>query len=153
MSEVRLRECSAEVLKPFECDADGAPRARIAVESGMSVTCYSLVLGARNTPGARRRFSRRDDQLIRDITLRHFPDGFTILNADGGWFDPARGRFVEEESRQILVCPSRRGQLHRWCEDLATALHQHELLVMEVGRAVSFRPRRGGAVRKQLASK
>src|SRR5690606_22018341 len=91
---------------------------------------------------------------IRDITLRHFPAGFTILNADGAWFDPARQKFIEEESRQVLVCPTRRGQLREWCDELGTALGQKELLVMEVGRATAFRPRgaRGrSALRPQRA--
>jgi hypothetical protein len=107
----------------------------------MRIVCYSLILGARNTPAAGRAFSRRDDELIREITLRHFADGFTILNADGGWFDPIRGKFIEEESRQILVCPTRRAQLRRWCDELAVALNQKELLVVEVGCAVAYRPR------------
>lgn len=68
-----------------------------------ALKCFSLLLGARNTPGAGKRFSAADEERIREITFRHFPDGFTILNADGGWFDPIRRRFVEEESRQILV--------------------------------------------------
>lgn len=80
--------------------------------------------------------------MIREITFRHFPDGFTVLNADGGWFDPKRGRFIEEDSRQILVCPTGRGQLRAWCNELATALKQKELLVIEVGRAISYRPRK-----------
>lgn len=102
--------------------------------------CYSLILGARNTPGAGKRFTRADEERIREITFRHFPDGFTILNADGGWFDPQRG-FVAEESRQILVCASRLLALRRWCDELARALQQKELLVVELGAAAAFKPR------------
>ena len=104
----------------------------------MRIKCFSLVLGARNTPSAGRKFAPRDDELIRRITLRHFPDGFTILNADGGWYDSSRGQFVKEQSRQILVCPQRTGQLRPWCEELAEALRQKELLVVEVGPAVAY---------------
>lgn len=100
--------------------------------------CFSLLLGARQTPGAGRHFSRRDEKLIRELTFRHFPAGFTILNAGGGWFDPARKKFVEEDSRQILVCAQRRAALRKWCEALAAALHQEELLVVELGRADTF---------------
>lgn len=107
----------------------------------MAARCFSLILGARNTPGAGRRFRRRDDAAIRRITFRHFPQGFTILNADGGWFDPAAGRFVAEESRQILVCPSRRADLRPWCRELAAALKQKELLVIELGGVASYRAR------------
>lgn len=108
--------------------------------------CYSLLLGARNTPARGKRFSRKDDALIREITFRHFPNGFTILNADGGWYDPQERAFVEEESRQLLVCTDRAPALRLWCAELAAALQQDELLVVEVGRAVRFkmnpRPRR-----------
>jgi hypothetical protein len=101
--------------------------------------CFSLLLGARNTKAAGRSFSRRDEALIREITFRHFPDGFTILNAEGGWFDPDRKQFIEEHARQILVNASSRAQLRAWCDDLAVALGQRELLVVEVGPTHAFR--------------
>jgi hypothetical protein len=105
------------------------------------VKCFSLILGARNTPSAGQNFSRHDDELIRAITFRHFAAGFTILNADGGWFDPCHGVFISEESRQILVCTSSKQRLRPWCEDLARALNQKELLVVELGRAYPVRVR------------
>lgn len=101
--------------------------------------CYSLLIGARRTPSAGRRFLRADEARIRAITQRHFPDGFTILRADGGWFDRAAGRVVAEESRQILVTASGRRQLRPWCAELWRALKQAELLVVELGAAVAFR--------------
>lgn len=104
--------------------------------------CYSLLLGARNTPAATQRFSRQDDASIRDITFRHFPEGFTVLNADGGWFDPSVKEFIEEESRQVLVCAADRRQLRAWCHELAAALKQKELLVVELGSATTYRFRR-----------
>lgn len=103
--------------------------------------CFSLILGARNTPAAGRRFSRIDDELIRELTARHFPDGFTILNADGGWFDPERRSFVEEAARQVLICTADRRALRAWCMALARALRQKELLVVELGAARMFRYR------------
>ena len=105
--------------------------------------CYSLLLGARNTPARGKQFSQKDDALIREITFRHFPKGFTVLNADGGWYDPEARSFVEEESRQILVCTRRMPALRLWCAELAAALQQDELLVVEVGPAVQFRMKRG----------
>jgi hypothetical protein len=101
--------------------------------------CFSLILGARNTPAAGRHFSRADDQRIRDLTFRHFPGGFTILNADGGWFDPVRKAFLEEESRQILVAARRRADLRPWAAELAGTLQQKELFIVEIGPAYSFR--------------
>jgi hypothetical protein len=106
--------------------------------------CFSLLLGARNTKGGRGRFSGGDDAAIREITFRHFRDGFTILNAEGGWFDPARRKFIEEHSRQILVNAPNRRRLRAWCAELAEALNQQELLVVEVGPACAFRFRENG---------
>jgi len=109
--------------------------------------CFSLILGSRNTPSAGRQFSRLDDELIRELTARHFPDGFTILNADGGWFDPERRTFVEEAARQVLICTSDRRALRSWCAALAQALHQKELLLVELGVARAFRYRAARAPR------
>gem|GEM_PF-1282428 len=105
------------------------------------MNCYSLLLGARSTPGGGARFLAADEEKLREITARHFPEGFTVLNADGAWFDPEARRFIEEEARQVIVCTNRRGTLRAWCEELATALEQKELLVTEVGRAAVFRVR------------
>lgn len=99
--------------------------------------CFSLMLGARHTGARGSRFKAADDKVIREITRRHFPTGFTILEAHGGWFNPESGRFVAEESRQLLVCaPAPR--LAAWCRELAAALHQKEVLVVELGRAHRF---------------
>lgn len=105
--------------------------------------CYSLILGARNTGSGRRGFPAADEARIRQITIRSFPNGFTILNADGGWFDPVSRRFVRERSRQILVCSARPRDVWTWCRNLMAALKQQELLVVELGiaRTVRARPR------------
>jgi hypothetical protein len=99
--------------------------------------CYSLLLGARN---ARRTFTKDDDARVRAITLRHFPTGFTILNCVGAGYDPARRRFVMEQSRQILVCTASMRRLRRWASELASALRQHELLVIQLGRGFVIKP-------------
>jgi hypothetical protein len=92
---------------------------------------YSVLLGARN---AQRTFSKADDAQVQAITLRHFPTGFTILNCAGAGYDPARRRFAMEESRQILVSASSRRPIKTWAVELAGALRQRELLVIELGR-------------------
>jgi hypothetical protein len=99
------------------------------------VKCFSLFVGSRNSAAASRRFTRRDDEVIRTITFRHFPGGFTVLNADGGWFDPQQKRYVAEESRQIYVCAKNKRGLRPWHEEIRRALHQHELLLIELGAA------------------
>lgn len=101
--------------------------------------CYSLILGARNTPAGGKRFSARDDRVIRAVTFRFYPAGFTILKSSGGWFDPDARKFKEEESRQILVCGEDRARLRPWCQALAEALQQRELLAVELGPAFTFR--------------
>jgi hypothetical protein len=103
--------------------------------------CYSLLVGARNVGSGRRTFSAADEARIRDITFRSFPNGFTILNADGGWFDPASRRFVRERSRQILVCTDRPRTVWAWCRNLMRTLGQQEMLVVELGRARTIRLR------------
>lgn len=122
------------------------------------MTCYALFLGARNTPGAGKRFSRADDARIREVTFRRFPEGFTVLNAAGGSYDPKRG-FIKEESRELLVCASSLGAIRRWCDELARELHQKEQLVVKLGPAVTFRararrlsPKRGVSARQERAA-
>lgn len=100
--------------------------------------CYSLSIGSETT-GGRRRFTRAADRLVQAITQQHFPDGFTIVEAAGGWFDPQRGRFLREESRQVIVSADRVTRLHPWCAQLAEVLHQKELLVIELGPRLRFR--------------
>jgi len=101
--------------------------------------CFLLIIGSGSDKRSKRRFSKRSDRTIRELTEKHFPDGFTILNADGGWFDPTRKKFIEEAARQILVCTAKRSALSRWCAELARATHQKELLVVELGVARTFR--------------
>jgi hypothetical protein len=101
--------------------------------------CFSLLLGARRIRTGGRRFSRRDEARLHGITFRHFPEGFTVMNADGGWFDPTRGKFIREESRQVLVCTNDRRRLRAWCRELGRAFVQQELLLVEVGRATRVR--------------
>jgi hypothetical protein len=108
----------------------------------LRLKCFSLLLGARNTPRAGKKFSRADDRLIHAITFRHFPNGFTVLAAEGGWFDPTKKRFVAEQSRQILVTARSKASLRRWCGELSRILGQEELIVVELGPLSTFRARR-----------
>lgn len=101
--------------------------------------CYSVLLGARNTRAAGRRFLARDERLIREVTAQFFPNGFTILKSSGGWFDPDGRAFCAEESRQILVNTDQRRALRRWCLALARALGQKEVLLVDLGPTMSFR--------------
>jgi hypothetical protein len=99
------------------------------------------MIGARHWRG-RRRFSRTADALILVVTRKYFPDGFTVTRTTGGWFDPARRKFVREESRQVTVAAPGPGSLRAWCGELAARLRQREVVVLELGRLRRFRPAR-----------
>ena len=95
---------------------------------------WSLLIGARHVRPGMRRFSRADDRLLQQITAAHFPRGYTILDARGGWFDPEASQFVREDSRQILIMSDSVKAVRRWAVVLGTALRQKELLVVSLGR-------------------
>lgn len=97
---------------------------------------YTLLIGARNN---RRRFRRKDQNLLEKITARHFPEGFTILDASGAWYDASQTTFHREQARQVLICTSTPRKLSAWCRELGEALGQKELLVIEAGTARRFR--------------
>lgn len=97
--------------------------------------CFSLTVGARNTIAGGKRFLAADDATLRKITAGYFPEGFSILNVKGGWFDPEQNRFIKEESRQIWICTSKLKSVKHWAQALALALGQKELLLVELGRA------------------
>jgi hypothetical protein len=104
--------------------------------------CFSLLLGARNTGSSNGRFLRRDSARVQLITARHFPKGFTVLKSSGAWYDPQSKRFQIEDSRQIIICGATLVAIRNWALELAEALSQKELIVMESGIARPIRPRR-----------
>jgi hypothetical protein len=102
----------------------------------LGMKSYSLMIGARNVRGT---FARRDERILQGITARHFPEGFAILDAKGGWYDPAERSFKREDARQILVCTAQSVRIPAWCRELGKALKQKEVLIVEVGAARRFR--------------
>jgi hypothetical protein len=99
--------------------------------------CFSLIIGSRNTPGAAAKFRKRDDKTIQDITKRHFPMGSTIVKNSGSWLNPATGLFIDEESRQVLVCANASSELKGWYNQICYAMQQDALMLIELG-PVSF---------------
>jgi hypothetical protein len=97
------------------------------------MNCYSLTIGARNTPGAGAVFSVKDENTIEETTRRHFPDGSTILRSKGSWYNPVSRVFVREDSRQIHVCAARRQDLKGWYTELCYAMHQDALMLVDLG--------------------
>jgi len=102
---------------------------------------YSVLIGA---PNDTRRFSPTAERRLQQITARHFPGGFTILDAKGAWYDPARRAFRREQARQIVVTTAQLRRLRPWCLELGAALNQKEILLLEAGRMtrVVMRPPR-----------
>lgn len=43
------------------------------------------------------------DDFAKRVITPQFPDGFTVLDGDGQWFDQATGRLVHERSKILLV--------------------------------------------------
>lgn len=94
------------------------------------------MIGSRSLAKPSRSFTAADDRILQKITTRHFPSGYTIVHAAGGWFDADRRKFVREESRQVLICAASLAAVRRWAQHLGAALRQKELLVIELGRAL-----------------
>ena len=95
-------------------------------------SCWSVLIAARRI-GSRRAFSRADEKRLQEITAEHFGDGYTILEARGGWFDPSIRKFIREDSRQILITSNSVRVVRAWARALGAALSQKELLLMKVG--------------------
>jgi hypothetical protein len=112
--------------------------------------CWSLLIGASRLRAQARRFSRADERRIQRITAEHFPSGFTVLAATGGWFDPDQGKFVVEESRQVIICGASAAAVRIWAEMLGRVLRQKELVVMRQGDAIRLHIR---AVAERLGSR
>jgi hypothetical protein len=100
---------------------------------------YSVIIGAR-TVGRSARLRPAHDRLLRQITRQHFPTGFTILNARGGWWNPVRHRFEEEESREVRVLAASLGKVRVWADSLRRALQQKEVFIIELGRTYRLGP-------------
>jgi hypothetical protein len=66
---------------------------------------------------------RVDDAAWRDFVasavLPRFPDGFTVMDAQGLWRSPATGRAVSEPSRLLLVLHADDADSHRKLDELA----------------------------------
>lgn len=94
---------------------------------------YSLIVGARTVSGSVR-FEPSQEKRLLDITREHFPDGFTLLCARGGWWNASTHRFEKEESREVRVVSANNAKVVQWARAVGTALKQKEVLVTEIGR-------------------
>jgi Protein of unknown function (DUF3574) len=89
--------CSLAALSAFAssqavaCDAPQRPMQQIELMFGRSIAGHLRVGEA-----AWSRF------LAREITPR-FPDGLTVLDAAGQWWDPVGGRLVRELGKMVII--------------------------------------------------
>ncbi len=95
---------------------------------------YSLLVGSRALSG-NAKFQSHQDKLLQDTTREHFPGGFTILRARGGWWNSTTKRFETEESREVRVVTSRYQAVARWARAIGAVLGQREVILTESGRA------------------
>lgn len=105
---------------------------------------YSLLVGARAAFNSGE-FSPAQERLLLNVTREHFPQGFTLLRARGGWWNPDAQRFEREESREVRVVCSAYRPVLAWARGVCTALKQKEVLITEIGcarRVVGKRSRR-----------
>jgi hypothetical protein len=109
------------------------PAAGVCIDATMKA--YSILIGSPNTT---RRIARREERALQTIVARHFPNGFTILDAKGAWHDARRRSFRKEDARQVLVCTAQPRKLAACCRELGAALRQQEIVVFAIGAARRF---------------
>src|SRR5215216_4138391 len=105
--------------------------------SGRANECYAVLIGSRRGRG----FSKRDERELQTITRKYFPEGFTIIETQGGWWNAETATFVRETSRQIQVCSQKRKRVNTWAQALGRKLDQKEILLVKVGSARRIRIR------------
>ncbi|MFT3867538.1 MAG: DUF3574 domain-containing protein [Nibricoccus sp.] len=110
---------------------------------------FSLLVGARNK---RRKFTLEDEKLLKKVTAKYFPSGFTILDASGVWFDGGNASLRREQARQLLVCTNQPKKLKPWSVEVGKVFGQKEVLLLELGKARRFQTGRQGARTKSHRS-
>ena len=111
-------------------------KSQLVQEAGSKLACAYL-LGARNrmAGGAvkSRQFTPGDDELLREVSVRHFEDGFTIIEQAGNW--RTGKKVVSEDSRTILVVGGSDKQHRSWRNQIVAHFQQQSLIRIDLGRA------------------
>ena len=79
---------------------------------------------------------------VKTAILPRFPDGFTVMDAEGVWRSPATGRAVSEPSRVLLVLHADNVESHRQLDAVAAEykarFSQESVLRLDQCGAYSF---------------
>lgn len=85
------------------CSAAGKPRiAACPLPSEQNFTIIQLFFG-RDIPGRGPLTEAEWSDFAAKAITEQFPDGFTVLDGEGQWFDQSTGRLVHEPSKILLA--------------------------------------------------
>ena len=87
------------LLAVSACTAQPLPCARLG---GTPMLEYQLFFG-RSMPGRPPLTDQEWTQFTADVVTPNLPDGFTALDADGQWQNPATRRISQERTKVIIV--------------------------------------------------
>lgn len=68
------------------------------------------------------------------VIAEEFPDGFTVTDGEGAWFDPKAKSMIHEDSKIVLIVtrqsPGLASKLTHMMDVYKTQFHQHSVGVM-----------------------
>jgi hypothetical protein len=80
----------------------GKPHPACPLPSEQSFTIIQLFFG-RDIPGRGPLTEAEWSDFAAKVITEQFPDGFTVLDGEGQWFDQSTGRLVHEPSKILLA--------------------------------------------------
>lgn len=86
----------------------------------------------RDIPGRGPVTSTEWTNFVARVIAANFPDGFTILDADGGWLDPWSGKLIRETSKLVIVAADPRSEPATRVNAVIAA-YRHEFHQQSVG--------------------
>lgn len=78
------------------------PAAQCPLSSEDRYASIELFFG-RDIPGRGPLTDAEWDDFVARVVTQQFPDGFTVLDGDGQWFDQATGHMTHERSKILLI--------------------------------------------------
>jgi hypothetical protein len=94
--------CGALLLAGCNALTPAKAAARCPLPSQDRYASIELFFG-RDIPGRGPLTDAEWDDFVAHVVTQQFPDGFTVLDGDGQWFDQATGRMTREPSKILLV--------------------------------------------------
>lgn len=114
--------------------ACAGPAERCARLGGQPAWVAELYFG-RNVAG-RGPVSEAEWRVFADgVIAREFPDGFTVVDAEGRWRDPATGRAISEDTKVVVVSVPRTASIAARLDAVAEA-YKRQYAQQSVGRVV-----------------